>query len=128
MRKLLCFALLFLGLAPIVAFVVHAWSQSGTPHGLLVTATASGTAQSFNVYQCAGTCTPTGTWTQIATGLTAPSVLLPSAGYTPSSTYSFAMTEVNAGEESAFSNISTITVTPFPVNPPAPTGCNSKEQ
>lgn len=114
-------------LAAILSFacLVPAWGQNGTPHGITVTATAGTGDVTFNVYQCPGTCTITSIFTQVSAGATLPSVFLPAANFTAGNTYSFVMSGVNAsGSESAYSNIATVVAT-FPVNPPAPTGCNA---
>lgn len=68
----------------------------------------------FNVYRSVAG----GPSTQIAAGLTAPTYNDPLSGLTPGDVYSYDVTEVQNGVESAPSTVATATA-PFP-QPPAP--------
>ena len=113
-------------LAAILFMVLPTYAQNGTAHGVQVSANPStSTVIGYNVYRCPGTCTLTSTWTRIATLLPTPSYLDPPT--LAPGTYSYVMTAQDASSnESQFSNISTTTITSFPINPVAPTGCNAK--
>jgi hypothetical protein len=114
---------------------VWAYGQTGTPHGVNVTWTApspaggSGTIAGYNVYRCPGTCTAASTaWVKIDTSLDLTNGYLDQSTLVAGSTYSYASTAVDStGNESAFSNVATITFVAVP-NPGAPSGCNAKVQ
>jgi hypothetical protein len=121
MRKLLCFSLLFVALVP-------AWGQTGTPHGINVTATASTTSGvTYDLYRCSGAgCS---VFTQVTSALAAPAYLDPSSSLAVSTSYSYVMTAVKGANESAYSNVATVTSpATWPANPNPPTGCNAQIQ
>jgi chitinase len=130
--------LIFLGLILCLVFPSrYVKAQTGTPHGVEVkwTAPVAGTDPNaiagYNIYQCPGTCTLTSTWTKIDTSLDITTGYLVSyTGLTAGAVYSYAATAVDtAGNESAFSNIATVTIpTTPPSNPGAPTGCTATAQ
>jgi len=113
------------------------FAQTGTPHGVSVTWTAptagsdTNAIAGYNIYQCAGTCTAASVWTKIDTALDiSTGYLVPLASLTPGATYSYASTAVDtAGNESAFSNIATVSLpATLPTNPAAPTNTTAKVQ
>lgn len=105
------------------------WSQQGTQHGVAISFTGVTSAAGYNIYRCPGTCTATsGIWTKIDTSLDlTTSYLDPSTNLTAGATLSYAATAVDAsGDESAFSNVATLTLpSSLPTNPAAPSGCNA---
>lgn len=122
MRKLLFFALLAALVLP-----SRVPAQSGTPHGNFGKWNAStSTVQGYQVFRCLGTCTLTSTgWTAVSAVIPGLSFLDPAAGLTINTTYSYAVLAIDAnGNQSSFSNISTVSVLTFPTNPGAPTGCS----
>jgi hypothetical protein len=111
----------------IFAAALIVWAQTGTPHGNHVSATAVSGATGYNVYRCSGAACSN--FTLITpTALAAPDFLDPAAGLIVGNSYSYVMTALQNGNESAFSNTATIVDTTFPVNPPPPAGCNVKQQ
>ena len=121
--SLICLASLFC--------VTSAKAQTGTQHGVNVkwSAVAQGSDPNsiagYNIYQCVGTCTAAGgTWTKVDTSLdVSTGYIVPLTGLTAGATYSYVATAVDSGgNESAFSNVATVTLpSVLPVNPNAPT-------
>ena len=112
-----------------LALAWPSYAQNGTPHGVSVTWTAVPVAAGYNIYRCPGTCLTTGTWTKIDVSLDLTNGYLDqSASLVSGSVYSYAATAVDVnGNESAFSNIATVTYAAI-VNPPAPSGCAARPQ
>jgi len=124
------FAFICAALLAIAAALPAAVAQTGTAHGIALAWQPVSGATSYNVYRCAGTCTATSTgWAQIG-GASSPGYLDPESdtALAVGSTYSYAVTSVEAGEESAFSNVATVTLAAWPVSPPPPQGATAKEQ
>jgi hypothetical protein len=113
-------------------------AQTGTTHGVSVKWTAAtqgadpNTIAGYNIYQCQGTCTAsTGVWVKIDTSLdVSTAYLVPLSGLTAGGTYSFVATAVDSGgNESAFSNVATVTLPAvLPVNPNAPANTTATVQ
>jgi hypothetical protein len=132
----------------LAVFGLRVRAQSGTAHGIATSWAApnpvggSGTIQGYYLFRCVGTCTTGSMWTAVD-GLIAPTAsanctvplgssacyLDPAAGLNANTTYSYAVETVDSnGNVAAYSNISTVAVTTFPINPNPPTGCFSKVQ
>jgi len=118
---------------------VPALAQNGTPHGVNLTWTASATNTNgatdtiagYNVYRCPGACaSSSANWMKIDTTLDMTAGYLDQSTLTPGAQYSYAATAIDAsGDESAFSNVTTVTLpsTP-PANPTPPTALTAKQQ
>jgi hypothetical protein len=126
MRKL--FAVL-----PVVLFATMSMlGQTATQHGFLLNWTPPVVGQGepalagYNVYRSVGG----GTAQKLNTSLvTSATYLDPNADLTVGTTYSYDVTAVDVnGNESGASNIVTVTPGVLFVNPPAPSGCNGKQQ
>ena len=128
---------LFVALLLGVTFpTLFASAQTGTLHGVLVSWVAppagSDPAVGYFVYRCSGTCTTSSTgWVQIDTVADLNVNYVDAAsGLAAGTTYSYAAVVVDStGDQSAFSNIATVTTpSTWAVNPGSPTGCNAKVQ
>ena len=126
MRKL--FAVL-----PVLLFVsMSMLGQTATQHGFLLNWTPPTVAQGepalagYNVYRSVGGGTAVKLNTTLVTSAT---YLDPNADLTVGTTYSYDVTAVDVnGNESGPSNVVTVTPGVLFVNPPAPSGCNGKQQ
>jgi hypothetical protein len=126
---LLCATVLVL-----ILLVGLAYGQAGSQHGILVTGTApttiggSGTLAGYNFYRCVGTCTSASSWTLVNPApVTTPS-LLDQSTLVSGTVYSYAIITVDsAGNQSAYSNIATVTDTPI-TNPNPVTSVTAKNQ
>ena len=116
-----------------------ALAQNGTPHGVALTWTASTTNTNgapesiagYNIYRCPGTCaTTSANWAKIDTMLDPTVGYLDQSTLTPGAQYSYAATAVDSnGNESAFSNVTTVTLPAAPpANPTPPTALTAKQQ
>lgn len=116
-----------------------ALAQNGTPHGVNLTWTASTTNTNgakdtitrYNIYRCPGACASnSANWAKIDATLDLSTGYLDQSTLTPGAQYSYTATAVDTnGNESAFSNITTVTLpsTP-PANPTPPTALSAKQQ
>ena len=126
MRKL--FAVL-----PVLLFVsMSMLGQTATQHGFLLNWTPPTVAQGepalagYNVYRSVGGGTAQKLNTTLVTSAT---YLDPNADLTVGTTYEYDVTAVDVnGNESGPSNVVTVTPGVLFVNPPAPSGCNGKQQ
>lgn len=128
--------LLFAVLLALV-IVIGSDAQNGSPHGIATTWSApspvggSGTIQGYQVFRCNGTCTVSSSgWVAVSGVQAGTSFLDPASGLNVNTTYSYAVLTVDSlGNESAFSNVSTVAVgASFPSNPNAPVNNGSKVQ
>jgi hypothetical protein len=123
-----------LWLLPVLLLVLGgALGQSGTPHGIALTWTASTVATGepalagYNAYRTVVSGSPVKL--NGSTLIVGTSYLDPNSDLTAGQTYSYDVTAVDVnGNESGPSNVATITPTVLIVNPPAPSGCNAKQQ
>jgi hypothetical protein len=116
-----------------------ALAQNGTPHGVNLTWSvsttntngATDTIAGYNIYRCPGACaSSSANWTKIDATLDMSAGYLDQSALSPGAQYSYAATAVDtSGNESAFSNITTVTLpsTP-PANPTPPTSLSAKQQ
>jgi fibronectin type 3 domain-containing protein len=107
------------------------FAQTGTQHGIQLTWNAVTVASGepalagYNMYRTVGSGAPVKLNTSPIVGT---SYLDPNADLTAGTAYSYDVTAVDVnGDESASSNVFTITPTVLIVNPPAPSGCSGKQ-
>lgn len=122
----------FLWLLPVVLLVTGVFAQTGTQHGIALTWNAVTVASGepalagYNVYKGVGGAPTVKINTALVVGT---SYLDPNSDLTAGTSYEYDVTAVDVnGNESAASNITTITPAVLIVNPPAPSGCSGKLQ
>jgi len=127
--------------AALFTLLVPLWAQTGTAHGITLTATpattnpAGVTVTGVNFYSCgSGTIAPTVCSTNrtklnsAPIAVATPTLFLPASQFTAGTTYYFVATDFAAAtnDESADSPIASATAN-FPANPNPP-GCNASVQ
>lgn len=120
-----------------VAFGGTAWAQSATQHGIALTwvapttdangnALPAGTVLTYDVWRATASAGP---FTQInSSPVSGTSYLDPASGLAANTTYFYEVTAIDAGGQGAPSAQASVSVTTFPVNPGAPSGCSGKVQ